>query len=337
MGAHSKNWQRMTLSAILLLAANSCGEYNISPALAANEKTQLSAADELAVGKLYYSNDEYPAAIEHFSNAIKADGQNGRLYYERGHAYYKLDQYIQAIPDYTTSLRLKYSPSLNYERRAYCFLNARQYKKGIEDCSKAIEADPLSRVAYFNRGKAYGLVGEAEKSKQDFEKVKQLDKNPRSKDLYDRCHLVHSPQERIKLCSQAVKLDPKNQEAWLLLGSCYLDLDKSKEALNCFNKLVALDANDLTAYMNRATCEMAFAKFGEAIKDLSFVLNRADECYPAYYLRGQCLVAVNKIKDGQADYKRSIDLIQKKMTSDYARKNLEYRKTLAMGYTSECA
>ena len=333
MGRHKHISQILTAAALISLSAYQAEP--ISPgALGQGSKPQQSPQDELEIGKLYYETDEFPSAIEHFSNAIKADSQNGRLYYERAHAYYKLDQYIQAIPDYTTSLRLKYSPSLNYERRAYCFLNNRQYKKGIEDCTKAIEADPLSRVAYYNRGKAYGLVGEAEKSKKDFEKIKQLDKNPRSKDLYDRCHLVHNSEGRVKLCSEAVKLDPKNAEAWLLLGSSYLDLNKSKEALNCFNKLVALNAKDLTAYMNRGTCEMSFSKFNEAIKDLNLVLSHAEDCYSALYLRGQCLVHINKIKEGQADYKRAIDLMQKKMTSEHAKKNLEYRKMLGRNLAS---
>ncbi|MBS2009718.1 MAG: tetratricopeptide repeat protein [Cyanobacteria bacterium SZAS TMP-1] len=322
---------KLALAAALVIMAQQAGGIGFtgsSACLAHGPATPVSAQDELAIGRLYYSNDDFPLAIEHFSNAIKADSQNGRLYYERGHAYYKLDQYIQAVPDYTRSISLKFSPALNYERRAYCFLNNHQIKKGIDDCTKAIEADPLSRVAYYNRAKAYALIGESDKSKKDLEKIKQLDKNPRSKDLFDRCHLTHSREERVKLCSEAVKLDPNNREAWLLLGSSYLDLNKDKEALNCFNKLVAMDSGDLTAYMNRAICEIAFNKLDAATKDLSYVINRADQCFQAYNLRGQCYVASNKIKDGQADYNRAIELINAKMATEYARKNLEYRKTL---------
>lgn len=288
----------------------------------------LTAKEELAVGQLYFSTNDFPQAIEHLDKAIKKDRENGQLFYARGHAYYMLDRYIQAIPDYTLSLQLKYDPALNYERRAYCYLNSRQYQKGIADCTEAIKSDPQSRIAYFNRAKAYRLIGEKEKSKQDSDKVKELDKNPRAKDLCDRAKASHDNGEKIKLYTAALKLDPKYPSAVLLLGSTYLELDKKKEALDCFNRLMLLEPGNLSAYIDRGLCRLAFGQLADAIKDLSNVLALAPECYEAYSWRGEARVGGKDAKGGLADLKKAMDIMKARMATDYARTNQKYRNTL---------
>jgi tetratricopeptide (TPR) repeat protein len=318
---------------IILAAAASClliQSFGAPRVLGQPAKKALSAKEEFAVGRLYFSTDDFPQAIEHFNNAIKEDSNDGELYFERGHAYYKLDQYIQAIPDYTRSLQLKYKPAINYERRAYCYLNSKQYKKGISDCTEAIENDPLSRIAYFNRSKAYAIIGESEKSTQDKAKIKELDKRPRVKDLCDACQATRDNDERLKLASAAVKLDPKYPLAMLLLGATYLELDNKKQALTCFDKLVALEPDNLTAYIDRGLCRLETGSFESGIKDLSLVLEHAPECYKAYYWRGECYLSLQQAKTGLADFKKAIEIMQGKMATAYARKNADYRKNLGI-------
>ena len=302
-------------------------------------QNSLSPQDELAVGRLYFATEDFPEAVEHFNSAIKADSNNGLLYFERGRAYYRLNQYIQAVPDYTRSLQLKYTPSVNYERRAYCYLNSKQYAKGISDCSEAIKNDPQSRIAYYNRAKAYHLIGEFEKAKTDRAKIKELDKHPRAKDFCDRCQTTHDAGERIAFCKAALKLDPDYAQAYMLMGASYLDLGKKQPAYECFNKLIAADPKNLTAYADRGLCRLDFASYKDALSDLNLVLEKASNCHQAYYWRGECYSGLNDSKNALADFDKSIKIMLRKMASEYAKKEEFYRndlgRTLASAYTGQ--
>jgi tetratricopeptide (TPR) repeat protein len=311
-----------SLSCLLFQAASAPGSE------AQTAKRTISAKEEFTIGKLYFSTDDFPQAIEHFTTAIKGDPSNGEFYFERAHAYYRLDQYIQAVPDYTRSLQLKFNPSFNYERRAYCYLNSRQYLKGISDCTEAIKNDPRSRIAYFNRAKAYGLIGESEKSKKDKGTISQLDKNPRAKDFCDRCQAIHNSPERIRLCLAALKIDPQYSQAILLLGSTYLDVGQKKEAFACFDKLLSLDAGDLTAYIDRGLCRLQFGNFREGLKDLSLVLAHAPNCYEALCWRGECHLGLGDAKSALADFQKAITLMESNIGNVYANKSAAYRNKL---------
>ncbi len=322
---------------VLLSSSIFCAMSQVFGILAASAEASrkpLTAKEEFTVGQLYFSTDNFPQAIEHFTRAIKLDPTNGQFYFERGHAYYRLNQYIQATPDYTRALQMKYKPSLIYERRAFIYLDSNQYKKGIEDCTEAIKNDPRSRIAYLNRWKAYMLTNDREKSKQDAAKIKQLDRDPRPKDLCDRCQLTHNSKLRVELCTQALEKDPKYAQALLLLGSAYIDLGRKKEAINCFNSLIALDQNDLTAYVDRGLCRLQFGSFADGIKDLSLVLDQAPECFQAYYWRGESYRLLGQSKPALADYKKAIALIKANMTTDYAHKSQSFRNTLGKFFVS---
>ncbi|MBU6452933.1 MAG: tetratricopeptide repeat protein [Cyanobacteria bacterium REEB67] len=288
----------------------------------------LSKRSEESVAMLYAATNQDAEAIKHFNSAIKADSENGRLYYERGHTYYVMNQYIQATPDYTRSIQLKYQPSLNYERRAFCYLNAKQYQKGIDDCSEAIKLDPRSRISYFNRAKAYALIGEATKSKEDLARIKELDKNPRAKDFADRCMAVHDPNARVKLCLSALQIDPKHKEALTYLGNAYLVLEKKDKAIECFNKLVALNPDDLTAIVDRSLCYEDFGRYPDAVKDLDNVLENAPECYKAYFWRGRCYAGEKQPAKAISDYKKCEQIVQALMASSYAGRSKGQRVSL---------
>jgi tetratricopeptide (TPR) repeat protein len=283
---------------------------------------------EEQVAMLYAETNQPAEAIQHFNVAIKAEPDNGRLYYERGHTFYRMNQYIQATPDYTRSLALGYNPAQNLERRAYCYLNSHQYAKGIDDCTAAIKADPRSRIAYFNRAKAYKLLGESAKRQADEAAIKALDKNPRAKDFNDRCMAVHDPAGRVKLCTAALKLDPSNKDALLYLGNAYLVLEQQKLAEQCFDKLVAMDRDNLVGHIDRGLALADCGQNQKALSDFDLVISRAPHSYKALYWRGRCYTALKRAPQAVADIEQSQNMIKALMATEYAKKSKEYAISL---------
>ena len=61
--------------------------------------------------------------------------------------------------------------------RAFSYLNIGEYLNAIEDYSIAIKLDPTYDELYSNRSYCYHMIGEEEKSLNDYEMAKELFKN----------------------------------------------------------------------------------------------------------------------------------------------------------------
>ena len=66
--------------------------------------------------------------------------------------------------------------------RALVFYYQQQYESAIEDYNRAVEFNPFSAEAYFNRGNAYTYLGVYDLAIEDYNRAIKL--NPRSAEVY---------------------------------------------------------------------------------------------------------------------------------------------------------
>ena len=128
--------------------------------------------------------------------------------------------------------------------------------KGIKYYTKAIKANPKDATAYYQRGHAYGAIGNDKKALADF--------------------------------ISAIKIDPEYAEAYRGRGRAYLKKEDYDRALADFTRSIKIDPNHVEAYYNRGHVYEVCSAYDRAIADFTRVIkiNPDFKHGHAYYMRG---------------------------------------------------
>ena len=110
--------------------------------------------------------------------AIPRPTQDGQYYYDKGWEFYAHKQHDQAIAYLSVALELSKAEhwiSDAYSYRGLSYIGLRQHQRAIQDYDMAIQVNPRSSKAYYNRGNAYSTLGQDAKADADKAKACSLD------------------------------------------------------------------------------------------------------------------------------------------------------------------
>ncbi len=133
---------------------------------------EKSGFDDFNACLTVVSRENYDEAIRLCTNAI-ASGELSReklsLAYEvLGIAWYSKKEYDKAIADYTKAIESNPRSDEAYYNRGNAWYDKGDYTKAIADYTKVIEINPKDALAYHCRGDAWEKKGNHAKAKADF-------------------------------------------------------------------------------------------------------------------------------------------------------------------------
>jgi tetratricopeptide (TPR) repeat protein len=116
----------------------------------------------------------------------QSESKDADFYINRGIAYYKKGQYDQATSDYDKALEINPRSAGAFYNRGLVYGKIKgQYDQAISDFTKALEINPRDAEAYVNRGNTYYLRNQYDQAISDYDKALEI--NPRSAGaIYDR-------------------------------------------------------------------------------------------------------------------------------------------------------
>lgn len=117
-------------------------------------------------------------AIDYFNNALNIDPLNIDVNYYLGMYYQETGRYEKAIQSYNFILGQQpdfYIANYNIGYIHLVYLN--DYPAAVDYFTRTIELNPEYAEAYYNRGFAYELMKDAERSRKDYEKTLELHPN----------------------------------------------------------------------------------------------------------------------------------------------------------------
>ena len=112
----------------------------------------------------------------------------------------------------------------------------------------------------------------------------------------------------IKLCNEALQLNPTNIDAHVNRGAAYGELRNFTAALADFNKAIELNPNQAAAYNGRGTAYLNQREHERAIQDYTKALQLNPNFTIAYYNRGWAYDELNQYERAIADYTKAIQL-----------------------------
>jgi tetratricopeptide (TPR) repeat protein len=126
--------------------------------------------------------------------------------------------------------------------------------------------------------------------------------------------------ESIVHYTKVIEIKPLYTEYYMNIVLAYSKTVKLDEAH--FTKLIDLDAQNLQAYIQRATIYVTLNKYTEAITDYSSFIDINSNDQLIYYSRGRLYTEIQQISKAIADYSKAIEIHPLYINAYYNRANV---------------
>ena len=151
----------------------------------------------------------------------------------------------------------------------------------------------------------------------DFEAVIKLcneaiELNPKSARAYGgrgaAYGVLNQQQKAIADCTKAIELDPNYAWAYNSRGAAYGNLQNYSAALADFNKAIELDPNLAMAYNNRGSTLRVLGNVQQGLQDLNKAIQLDPRVDIFYFNRGFCYVAMSDAPNAIENFSKAIEL-----------------------------
>ena len=134
--------------------------------------------------------------------------------------------------------------------------------------------------------------------------------------------------DAIKLCTEAITLNPNNALALNRRAAVFNDLRQFDSAIHDYDRAITLDPNFAVAYNNRGVAYMSLNQFDAAIRDFNRALQINPNYASAYNNRGVAYMdGLNQFDAAIRDYDRALQL-NPNFPEAYNNRGLAYAKGL---------
>jgi stress-induced-phosphoprotein 1 len=127
---------------------------------------------------------------------------------EKGNACFQKGDFPTAMKHYTEAIRRNPEDAKLYSNRAACYTKLAEFRLGLQDCDQCIELDPTFIKGYLRKGAILLALKEPVKAVQVYEKVLEMDpENLEAKEGIMKCH--HSGPLSSEEVKQRAMRDPE--------------------------------------------------------------------------------------------------------------------------------
>ncbi|MFN5394281.1 MAG: tetratricopeptide repeat protein [Planctomycetota bacterium] len=222
-----------------------------------------------------------------------------------------LNTVIQSSPDLLPALF----------SRAQLNIQLGRMDQALSDLDAILHDNPDFAPALIGRSAIYQQQGEDEKSQEDLEAAKQLQPETAEETEFTRslmsAHIAFVQnrfEEAIQSATQAIELDPSNDNGYLRRGAAYWYSEQFTEAWEDFNYVIeTLDKESSKALNGRGGCAAELGDSEPAIEDLEkaiAIAREKEKDHLAYYLNNyaRALIAADRLEEARKALDESHEL-----------------------------
>jgi tetratricopeptide (TPR) repeat protein len=291
------------------------GLSDLEKAIELNPKDYLSYSQR---GSYLCQKGDIKEGIADLDKAIQLNLKNSNIYALRGSCRIQIGDKEEGMEDLNKAIQLNPKSSEAYTQRgSYWIELGGDKKQGITDFTKAIQLNPIYYLAYLQRGNSRIQIGDKEEGMKDLNKGIQL--NPKSSEAYvlrGNTHIQFGDKKRgnedldkaIFLTSQDIQRNPANALAYSVQGNAHFLLDKNKDVIADFSKVLQLNRRDYLSFVMRANAYLSLKNFKGAISDFNQAILLKPDSFQAYFGRGLSYHYQKNYRQALSDYDHALHL-----------------------------
>jgi tetratricopeptide (TPR) repeat protein len=129
-----------------------------------------------------------------------------------------------------------------------------------------------------------------------------------SSEWFDLAEKSEDVNEKIKLFSNAIELNPENADYFNNRGDVYYALEQYDKAIEDYSKAIELNPENADYFNNRGNVYYNLGHYNEAIKDYCKAIELNHKYANAFYNRGNVYYALEQFDKAIEDYCKAIEL-----------------------------
>lgn len=170
----------------------------------------------------------------------------------------------KALEKFTEYLLQDTTNAMVYKKRGLCYYAEAKYRNALQDFNQSLKILSNQADIYYNKALVYFYIGEIQKSEENAQKAISLQKNyAEAKILLGSIEIQSERYEVALMWFNGAIIDNKlSHYAYYNRGMTYFYLDNYKKALEDWQKAIALNPQQIDAYLGRAELYLSLCENG---------------------------------------------------------------------------
>jgi putative PEP-CTERM system TPR-repeat lipoprotein len=236
----------------------------------------------------YLQKGEMQAAVIQLKNALQQDPDNARARFRLGETYLELGQGAAAAKELGQAKALGVAAEQVLVPLGRALLMQGAHQRVLDEIEPPKDASAVLEAEIFVlHGQAELALGRVPEAKDKFEKAHQLHADSSDVQLgLARIALVERDYDgATPYVAQALELDPKNVDAWLVKGEVARLQGDLAGARDAFSEALDIVPDNVLARLGRATVQIGLEAHDSAAEDVAMVIERYPEAPAANHLQ----------------------------------------------------
>ena len=286
----------------------------------------LNAALYFDRAALHMQNETLDMGASDLKRAVQLDSTNAKYWLKLGVLYYAMQESRNAKDcwEYCSNL----DPG-NLDCRinlAEMYLAVGELKKGQKRLNEILDANPKNSDALFLTGN-YALMEEDTIKAMKYIQA-AINEDQTLFKAYDQMGVLYSTKGdliALDYFNAALRLQPYRYDVHYKVGMFYQSLQAFDEAVQAYERAIALKSDHKTSFHNLAVIEVFRKNYNSAINYFTKAITADNSYVEAYFGRAYCYELIGDLLKAESDYRTSLMLDVKYMPS---RKGMDRIKEL---------
>ena len=258
---------------------------------------------------VYFNQKDLVKATQDIDQAILFNNQNPLYFYYKGNILFASNQTIKAAEAYEYAVKLKPDYNESKLKLAELYYLVKEHSKSFIYLNEIISKDPTNANAHFYKAMNFKELKDTMKAIQEFQSAYENDKN-----FYDAAiqlgliFTAKNDQLANEYFSSAIRMQPRNEEAYFARGVYLQNNQKFTEALMDYRKVIAINPTRFDAYYNVGYINFDTKHFDEAIRNWDLCIQMNNTYVQAYYMRGLAEEVRGNFDKAKLNYEYTLQL-----------------------------